>query len=177
MNSQQPAKQQIILDTNIIHYATDGKYSDEMKRIISRLVDKYEFAMSAISIYEVFGGLHGRQDAKKLRERSAFASTLDKIPIEIDHLRLSGALCTMFQHHPHLFSKGGMFKLADTLIGAQAMLNRAHILTANRKDFPFPFYEEVGKHLINPMNERAITLAVLQPSAQAFNLEHGAIYA
>lgn len=179
MENQRQSKHQIIFDTCIIQYATDSKYSEEVSSLITRLSQKFEFAMSAISIYEVFGGLgSSKADRQKIHDRKAFCDSLVKIPIEIDHVRFASALCTFYRNHPHTKYHSDKYKLADTLIGSQALMITGFVLTANRVDFPFPFFTEVPEetYILKPERERAIDIALLKPSVTAFNEQHGVTF-
>lgn len=169
-------KLQLILDTNIVQYGCDGKYSDELLRVLTELKDTYEFAASSITTYEFFAGLSGKKGIQTITKGNIFFETLKNIPIEHNHLRIAAALRTSYKCNELTKAFEGSLTFPDGLIGATAISLGAHILTGNSNDFPSPFFDESRVFVLKPATEREQKIALIIPDVRQLNSEMKRIY-
>ena len=173
---QKRQKRQLILDTNIIQYGTDKKYSDALLEVLESLRSKYEFAASSISKYEYFAGMSGKKSKKKIQEGVSFFRALAMIPINDDHLKIAAALTTSYKCNDASRSFECGVSFSDKLIGATAISLGACVLTGNSNDFLSPFFDEADIFTLKPSTEREQKISIVIPNIKMFNNEVKSIY-
>lgn len=146
MNNKIPQRQQIsrkqqplqfiILDTNIIQYSGNMPTSPEFLKYLSDLMKRgFGLAISDISIYEILRGATTSQEEKIFRTLGIFNTYYISQQVII----ASARLYTLYRDEKIQVAN---IDDGDLIIAATSVLTGSLILTRNRRDFPFPFFEE-----------------------------------
>jgi|GEM_PF-6466452 len=131
-----------LLDTNVLDYAFKARTKLLASQLLERLVNNYELAISEYLRFEIYRGLKMSSipSVKPLVD-SFNAYTVDKATID-----LAAALTTCYERDEATHKNRGGFSDGDILMAATAIINRLVIVTANRADFPAPYFNELRKH-------------------------------
>jgi predicted nucleic acid-binding protein len=137
-NTTVPNKPIILLDSNIIHYSTSKNISPE---ILKFLVEKEKLADLAVSEYSRFELIRG---VKKTRENELMDmfNVFKIYPISTEVTFAAARLETLYRMEEipcNGISDG------DKFIAATAILLNSAIMTANGRDFPWPFFTEIER--------------------------------
>lgn len=160
-NDQLP--QLIILDSNIIQYTAQPKSADAFNVYIVDLVSRgFEFAISAITIYELLKGANKKTKEKMVKLLKQFT----KFELPENVLETAAELESVYKVE-NIQPKE--IEDADKIIGATALLSYALILTANARDFPAPYFKEIERKIITFEEKRertkTIVIYLLKPEA------------
>lgn len=130
----------IILDTNVILYLGNKYLSDPLGSYV-KTYSANTLYYSEISVAEVFAGVVKSHSISPVERLSDF----QVLHLYQEVLMLSGYLSAIYSSHSPSFQH---ISLADKIIAATAVLNNAHILTADVNDFPRPYFYEVSEECI-----------------------------
>lgn len=131
-----PLPQGVILDTNIISYASNTPTEKQFLEYLSDLQkDRHELIISQFSLYEILKQSKPKNESKLIQLLNLFRS----LEVIKDVLVLSALLSTFYKSE----SKDRKIEDGDIIIAATAFLNNSLILTANRNDYPLTFFEEI----------------------------------
>ncbi len=121
----------ILLDTDVIIECLKGN-----KEIIAILEGLYEegciISFAPISRAEVYAGLRKGEE----KETNELLQTIESLPIDDKIGQVAGTYLAKFR-------KSHSLEIADALIAATAMVNKAHLYTLNQKHYPM---EDVKKY-------------------------------
>src|SRR5436190_12815902 len=140
INKQQSTtapEQKIILDTNIFSDIHDKNIGFSLTMYLLDLIKRgFGFALSDITIYELMRGLSKEKEKKMLSFLSPYFSYYLTREVLITTAQLDN-LMKMENINVNSVDHG------DKIIAATAILTGSLILTANTRDFPWPFFHEV----------------------------------
>lgn len=136
-NSNKTQQQKILLDTNVFSDLHDREFGTE---VISYIIDLgkrgFNFAISNITLYEILRGLKAENEAKVVK----LLSEIFRYNITDEVLIASARLDNVFKmEHIEINS----IDHGDKIISATAILTGSLILTANVRDFPWPYFHEI----------------------------------
>lgn len=145
---QQTEKQGLLLDTSILYPLTERKFRRRILRYLTTLADQYDFAISEISIFEIF-----RMEKNGEHERNFYRRLLDSREIktlEISSPIVQNAWILCRCAHPNAANGDSKKNLTpDMIIGGSVSSNsRGLLLTSDRSDFCAPFWDVIDKHFI-----------------------------
>lgn len=130
-------KQKILLDTNIFSDLQDKSIQFPLTLYLLDLIKRgFEFALSGITIYELMRGLSAENEKRMLE----FISPYFRYFITDEVLVTSAQLDNLMKMED---IKVNSVDHGDKIISATAILTGSLILTANARDFPWPFFHEV----------------------------------
>lgn len=141
-------RQGLLLDTSILLPLTDREWRRRIFRHLTTLADKYDFAISEISIFEIF-----RRANIGEPERTFYRDLLNPRAItvvEISSLIVQNAWILCRCAHPtKIDGEAKKNVTADMIIGGSVSSNsNGLLLTTDRSDFAMPFWKLLDKHLI-----------------------------
>jgi predicted nucleic acid-binding protein len=160
-------KQNLILDSNIIEYASNKYCSVELNPYLSDLLKRgFGFAISDITIFELLKGA----SVKKENEMLQILNNFQRYYLTENVLTAASQIETLYKMEsvdPKQMGYGDMF------IAATSILTGSLILTANSRDFPSPFFQEVERLplIYNERKNRArcILISILSPDINMIN--------
>jgi|SRR5579884_1503685 len=156
-----------ILDTNIIQY-TNNRYSELVFTSLLNELDQegYSGHISSITIYELLKGANKKIEKEMLLQLNSFKKfeVLDNI------LQTAAQLETLYRLdgiQPNQIEQG------DKIIAATALVTNSHILTANGRDFPYPFFIEEKRKLlefeVQKKRYKVIPVSFIYPDLEIIN--------
>lgn len=132
-------QQNIILDSNIIQYAADKSASQIFIPYLSELLQRgFGFAISDITIYKLLKGANVKNENEMLQILNIFQRYYLTVNVLISSAQLE-TLYKMESIEPKQIEQG------DKHIAATAVLTGSLILTANARDFPSPYFQEIER--------------------------------
>jgi len=140
--TNQPPKIQVILDTNIIKKILDRYSVKVFAEYLSNLVQRNgTFVISDFTSFELIRG------ANLVTEGNVFPliNFITRLNVTTQVLLAAARLETLYKIDE--IQPAGI-EIGDKLIAATAILNSALILTANGRDFPWPYFQEVERKII-----------------------------
>lgn len=155
------SKINIILDTNILKRIADIYSFSEFAKYITDLERRNGiFAISDFTLFELFRGA----TVKVEHEIEPILTVFDKFIVTSEVLLAAARLETLYKMEniqPNDIEEG------DKIIAGTALLNGCLILTSNGRDFPWPFFKEIERNLIEykDKNKRTkyICVTLIQP--------------
>lgn len=135
MEISQKSKPNLILDTNIISYASN--YPVERQEQILKIIDGYRSKFDpVITDYVQFELLKRAEnkDSELLKKLGLFG----KLSTTQAVILMSGVLCGVYK-------KAGVTRQisdGDLIIATTSILSQSHLLTADKDDFCYPYFEE-----------------------------------
>src|SRR3989344_2019823 len=141
-SSNLPPKIQVILDTNIIKKIIDRYSVEEFAKYLSDLVKRNgTFVISDFTCFELVRG------ANLSTENEVFPilNLVTRLLITTQVLFASARLETLYKLED---IQPSTIEIGDKIIAATAILNSSFILTANGRDFPWPYFIEVERRII-----------------------------
>lgn len=149
----------IIVDSCILIYYFEDLDKGETKRLINSFKrNNNTILMSAISVFEVF---KNRQTSKEIKKYENLLNSVDDIPIDSPILMNAATLYYLYKKEKD--DKNSIKEknvdpkdrlTGDLIIGGTVLSYENYLLlTANKKDFPDPFWDtiattEIGKNAI-----------------------------
>ena len=153
----------IILDTNIIIYASDEPTKRQFLNNITTLQEKdFDLGISQFTRFEI---LKKASPPQKQKEMIELLDKFKSFTVTDEVLIISGILNTFYK------SENIQREIddGDLIIATTAILNQSLILTTNRIDFPTVFFEEVTVNPILyqkiPGLTRALAVYLLKPKS------------
>lgn len=165
-NQEQP-KQYILLDSNIVQYAADKFASVEIVPYLQELMNRgFGLAISDITIYELLKGANVKKENEMLQTLNLFQTYFVTQQVLLAAARLE----TIYKIEgilPNQIEEG------DKFIAATSILTGSLIITANIRDFPWPYFQEVERKIAVYSEKRkrskCVMLAILNPDIQMVN--------
>jgi len=159
--------QNVILDTNIISYAANKASLIEFSTYVSELALRgFGLAISDISIYELLRGAAKQKEGELIRLLALFTRYDLSSNVMVASAQLD-SIMKMEQITVEGIDHG------DKFIAATAILTNSLIMTANYRDFPLPFFQEVERRLLTYMEKgrpKSICVLLLQPDLELVKL-------
>lgn len=162
-----PPKQNIILDSNIIQYSVDKSASIVFVPYLSELLQRgFGLAISDITIYELLKGSSIKNETEMLRILNIF----QRYYLTDNVLIASAQLETIYKIEG---IEAKQVESGDKFIGATAILTGSLVLTANSRDFPSPYFQELERKALIYIEKRnrskCILASVLSPDINMIN--------
>ncbi len=165
-STDNPIKQNIILDTCILQYLGDRHISLELNTYLLDLISRgFDFAISDISIQELLTGTTIKQEQVGLK----LLNGLVRYSIFHNILVAAAQLTTLYRQDK---VKNEHISIPDKIIASTAILNGALVLTADVHDFPRPFFSEAEEKLIiyrKKDKSNILCLQILKPNIDYIN--------
>lgn len=134
--TEQQSKQKILLDTNIFSDLQESNIAQALANYLEELIKRgFDFALSSITIYELLKGL----SKKREEEVTNFLTPYFRYFVSDEVLIASAQLDNLFKTQN--INVNSVYH-GDKMIAATAILTGSLILTANVRDFPWPFFHE-----------------------------------
>ena len=153
----------IILDTNIISYFAQAALEKSIESKLHELSQQnFTFALSKFTGYEILRQENLPDEKAVLRKLNLF----EAYDVTETVLFVSALFYTMIKS----VNKDRKLHDGDVIIAATTFLNASLILTANRDDFAYPYFEEVETtpvlyHLDSqPGKTHCVLLCLLKPN-------------
>lgn len=132
--------QYVILDTNIIQYFSNQELALEMiENLKEAVADGYRIAISDFTLYESIDG----SSLKNEQERMKTLTGIPRFYVTKNVFITAAHLGCLYKGDNH-----EMNDIGDKIIGATSILYNAVIYTANSRDYPRPFFDEIGKRYL-----------------------------
>lgn len=113
-----------LLDTTIL--IDFFRKKKKAKSVLYQLIDRYNFCLSVISVFEIEIGLRTEEHR---RDYEILMENIEVLPIDMECVREAVRIYT------HLKSKNQLIELADLLISATATRYSLALTTLNQKHF------------------------------------------
>ena len=140
--TQNPPKQNIILDTNIWSYIAEKETAGYVLSYLLELVQRgFGLALSDITIYELLRGNKKDKEKRMLELLNPFFRYYLTVEVLVAAAQLDNIMKTQnidINSVDH----------ADKLIASTAILTGSLILTADAKGFHWPFFQEAERKVI-----------------------------
>ena len=161
-----PSKQfgVVLFDTNIIDYAFKSATKQAAIDVIELVAKSYETAVSEYVRFEIYRGLeHARVPLAK-----AVVDRFRAFPVDKYTLDIAAALSTCYRRDDAVKHKAKSISDGDTILAATAVINKCNILTADRMDFPTPYFNEIDSFK-QTTQKGPLVFYVLQPDILHLN--------
>lgn len=164
-NEQQTAvRQDVILDSNAIHYGLDKKVASSFTPIILDLINKnFVPAVSQISVYETLKKTNPKRETEIL---NFLKSNFKNYEIDDTVLLASARLFTFYGNEDNIRNS---ISSEDIIIAATSILTGSLLLTADCNDFPRPFFDEVYKQPIFYSDRKCVVIYLFRPDYDFLN--------
>lgn len=131
----------IILDTNIFQHLGNESLGKEILKVLEDAKDKdYGLAFSQYSILELVDTSSLDIEKKRLKTIQGFK----QFKVDQGILYVAGRLGCLYKDDG--LTEKQQPEKGDKIIGATAVVKNCLIYTTNGKDFPPPYFKEVGRH-------------------------------
>ncbi len=148
-----------IIDTNLIDYAFKSRTKDMAAQVLRKISQIYTLVISEYLRFEIYRGLAmDRISSAKVLVDSFPAYAVDKATLDT-----AAALTTCYERDPATKSSRKAIADGDIILAATAFINKFIIVTANRADFPAPYFDEIQLHKIKDQKGRVWAFYELRP--------------
>lgn len=143
MSEKNRPQRYLLLDTNIIQHFGNPSLGNAIIEILKDAVTKkYGISISQISLMEMVDGASLETESQRL-----------KVIKGLKHFKIKQDTLMVAAHLGSLYKQDGMTdkqqpEKGDKIIGATAILTSSIIYTTNGRDFPQPYFKEIGRHLL-----------------------------
>lgn len=160
-------KNRVLIDANILQYATNPDYSDDVYSLFRRMqVNGYILRVSSYTTFEVFRGLNKKRIPMMKKVIDAF----EPIETDLQCFSIAAALDTCYRRYASTKIYADRFSDGDLVLAGSAFSHNAPILTANSNDFPRPFFTEAEATSVGASNQPLpIKTQLLHPDVNFFN--------
>ncbi len=157
----------ILIDTNVIDYATKKQGSVGVQELLQQLkVNNIQPAVSAYSTFEAYRGL----DPTKVSTMREVISKLNPLEVDLKSFKIAALLYTCYQRNSATKQYLDRYKDGDLVLAASAIRYNLPILTANGNDFPRPYFTEMDSAVITvDRKKRPVVIQTLKPDINYFN--------
>lgn len=151
----------IILDTNILIYAGNEPTEKAFIDLIHDLSkESFELVISKYSHFEILKGSSSKNEKKLIKILNLFKS------LEVtDKILVTAGIMQAIYTNERVQRK---IEDGDLIISSTAFLNNSLLLTANRLDFPYPFFKEIR---VNPILYQSMDIPGVTKTLTAFLLK------
>lgn len=132
----------VLLDTNIISSLGNPTLAEKILELIREAVESgFGVAISDITYLELLSGIQTKKEA----EIFAILKDVTRFYCRVDELIAAGRIGSFYKEHTLPMDQ---FDMGDRIISATAILHNCLIMTKNGRDFPQPFFKEVGRKMV-----------------------------
>jgi predicted nucleic acid-binding protein len=154
-----------LLDTNIVDYAFKPRTKLITAEILREAARKHTLVMSEYLRFEIYRGLA----MSRIQDVKALVSSFAAHPVTKEILDVAAALATSYTCDEQTKGQQDRFSDGDVILAATAFKHGFKIITANRKDFPAPYFDEVHTYVSLDTAKRPIPIYELKPDTAYFN--------
>jgi predicted nucleic acid-binding protein len=159
-------RQYVLLDSNIIQYSVDKFAHAIFEEYLSNLIEKkHILSVSSISVFELTKGATEKNEQKVMEKLATFP-----------HRGLSESILLVAAQLETLYKMEAIepkqIESGDKFIAAIAILTGSVICTANARDFPSPYFQEIEREpLLYKLKNRSrcILVSLLIPDIAMIN--------
>lgn len=161
-----------LVDSNVIDYALKPATKLLAVDILNIVSKKHEIVTSEYVRFEVYRGLAMSKvpDAKRL------LSSFTALGVDRGILDVAAALTTCYECDDQTKAYRKSFSDGDIIIAATAFKHKLLVITANRNDFPAPYFTEITKHTLFDAAKRPIAVYELRPDIAYLNAMLGVCF-
>lgn len=160
-----------VLDTCILDYAFKRNTKSQAAMLIEEVSKTYTLVISEYVRFEIFRGL----EMGKIPKAKQVVDLFTSYPVDKTVLDIAAALTTCYECDDATKGHRDAFSDGDIIIAATAFKYKLMVITANRNDFPAPYFSESG----NPIalkGKKPISIYALKPEFQHLNAMIKACY-
>lgn len=133
----------IVIDSCVLIYAGEERYHNKFSNLLKTFSDDGNtLIISTFSRFEVLKNIREEKTTKYYIE---LLDSLDNISVDGEVLVCAAQLSRLYnqgkQSSPHSVENDQKDRAGDLIIGSTTILQRALLLTANKKDFPLGFWK------------------------------------
>lgn len=160
----------IVLDSCILIYACDHETKNSCLSFLKKILKNNTISCSALSGFEV---IKNRQERGNEKEYTKFLNKIYRIPIDTPVLMNAATLHFLYKKSGKISHKKGIGKglidlndklTGDLIIGGTVISYKNHLLlTADRKDYPKPYWNLVLEDKIITTDYKEIKIFLLEP--------------
>lgn len=155
-----------LLDSCIIEYL----FNEDLNSIVDEQLikwsdDIFKPAISDITYAELIDGVIKDKEDRLVKLLDKFYN----IAVTQRVLKGSGKMGCVYKEKDNQFSN---ISLGDKIIAATSVIHNIIIVTANIKDFPYPFFESIASESLvyfHKTKKRMISIALLKPNYEYIN--------
>ena len=154
-----------IIDTNVIDYGFKPKTRDAVARVLTDLSQKYTLVISEYLRFEIYRGLANGRVPKVTELVRAFTA----YPVDKNVLTVAAALTTCYECDDQTKGHRSAFSDGDIILAATAFTYKFTVITANRGDFPAPYFRELSQHSFLGGSSKPLVVYELRPDVVCLN--------
>jgi len=162
-------KKYLLLDSCIAEYCLNKDMQPKITKQLEKWAGNiFDFAISELSYAELINGAY-KEKVDRVKE---LLDSYSRIEVSQRVLRGAGVLGNVYKAQDN---RNGNINLADRIIAATSFSYNIPIVTANVKDFPYPFFKVItDEDLIYKKGSKNVLLStcVLFPSTSVLNYWH-----
>lgn len=164
-----------ILDTCLIDYSIKESTRVSAVGFLSALDATHSLSISIYTRFEIYRG----SSMKTARLAADVLQGFGAVSIDKRTIDTASALFTCYQQDQDISKRIKSISDGDFIIGAVAFTSGARVITANRDDFPFPYFKEKKTHQLSQKSKtgtRLIEIAELEPNLPYLNQQIAVCY-
>jgi len=154
-----------LIDSNVIDYAFKPVTRLLAVQILDQVADNYKVVISEYVRFELYRGLA----MSKIPSLKQLLDSFVALPVDRGVLDVAAALSTCYQSDAQTKDQHKSFSDGDIIIAATAFRHQSAIITANRRDFPAPYFNEAAKYTVFDSRKRPISIYELSPDVSYLN--------
>ncbi len=154
-----------LLDTNVVDAGFKTKSKRATKQVLESLFQKYAVSISQYLYFEIYRGLA----ITKIPDAKKAVDEFIAYPVDEDILSIAAALYTCYGCDDQTKRDVKAIDDGDFIHAATAFKHKAVVITANRKDYPAPYFSELGKHVLTDEKGTPIVFYELLPDLNYLN--------
>lgn len=154
-----------IIDSNIIDYAFKERTKKVAAEILQKTAKDFTLVISEYLRFEVYRGL----SMSRIPAAKDIIKAFTAYPVSREVLDVAAALTTCYECDDQTKGQRGSISDGDIIIGATAFKHKFVVITANRRDFPAPYFEERRKHVLHTQDTRPIPIYELYADTNYLN--------
>lgn len=161
-----------LIDSNVIDYALKPATKPLAVDILDAVSKRHEIVTSEYVRFEVYRGLA----MPKVPDAKLLLDSFTALSVDRSILDVAAALTACYECDDQTKAYRKSFSDGDIIIAATAFKHRLLVVTANRNDFPAPYFTEVAKHTLLDAAKRPIAVYELRPDVSYLNLMLGVCF-
>lgn len=154
-----------LLDTNILDYAFKLRTKVVASQVLATVSSVYTPVISEYARFEIYRGLA----MERVPAAKALINSFTPYAVTKDVLDIAAALTTCYERDDATKRNRGGISDGDIVMGATAFVHKFVLITANRMDFPAPYFEEISSYTMSDAKKKPIVIYVLRPNIMYLN--------
>jgi predicted nucleic acid-binding protein len=154
-----------IIDTNVLDYGFKTKTRESIAEVLSKLSTKYDLVISEYLRFEIYRGL----SIERLAPAKELVDSFTSYPVDKRVLDISAALTTCYECDDQTKKIRNAISDGDIILAATAFQYKFVVVTANRADFPAPYFKELSEHKFVSKNRKPFVIYELKPDVEYLN--------